>query len=184
MRWLPSEHCGVPRQGFDTVLRGFFRNPRKTVSNPCEKARIPRQKSPIPVAASHSVRSVLTRATFLTDFLSTVFGVVNVLSATYAGPTWACGFAIWLLQVKPFRTIRNPPVDLINYKLTTLMSSFLIFSIVLNMQLVIVHGFNGQRMEKYYVTASAIISLSLTVPAYISKQYGCAEVIYCKEFHL
>ncbi|KAJ6574221.1 hypothetical protein B0H19DRAFT_935020 [Mycena capillaripes] len=85
---------------------------------------------------------------------NTVFGIVNAVSGKFTGPTRACGFTIFLLQ------------------LTLEMSSFLLFSIALNLQLVVIHQLNGQKMEKFYIFGSIIISLCLTVPPYAANQYG------------
>ncbi|KAJ7336853.1 hypothetical protein DFH08DRAFT_964811 [Mycena albidolilacea] len=85
---------------------------------------------------------------------NTIFGITNAIGGKFTGPTWACGFDIFLLQ----------------FTLET--SSFLLFSIALNLQLVVVHQFNGQKMEKFYIVGSIIISLCLTVPPYALKQYG------------
>ncbi|KAJ7694824.1 hypothetical protein B0H17DRAFT_902867, partial [Mycena rosella] len=85
---------------------------------------------------------------------NTVFGITNAIGGKFTGPTWACGFTIFLLQ------------------LTLEMSSFLLFSIALNLQLVVVHHINGQKMERFYIFGSIIISLCLTVPPYAAKQYG------------
>ncbi|KAJ7582057.1 hypothetical protein C8J56DRAFT_243398 [Mycena floridula] len=85
---------------------------------------------------------------------NTVFGITNAIGGKFTGPTWACGFTIFLLQ------------------LTLEMSSFLLFSIALNLQLVVVHQVNGQKMEKFYIFGSILIALCLTVPPYAAKQYG------------
>ncbi|KAJ6566242.1 hypothetical protein B0H19DRAFT_1137224 [Mycena capillaripes] len=85
---------------------------------------------------------------------NTVFGITNAIGGTFTGPTWACGFDIFLLQ----------------FTLET--SSFLLFCIALNLQLVVVHHFNGQKMEKFYILGSILVSLALTVPPYVLKQYG------------
>ncbi|KAJ7659134.1 hypothetical protein DFH06DRAFT_1269160 [Mycena polygramma] len=85
---------------------------------------------------------------------NTVFGITNAIGGKFTGPTWTCGLDIWLLQ------------------LTLELSSFLLFAIALNLQLVVVHQVNGQKMEKYYIWGSIAIALGLTVPAYASKQYG------------
>ena len=39
-------------------------------------------------------------------------------------------------------------------------------------RLVLVHNLKGKMMEKYYLIATAIISLGLTVPAYGLDQFG------------
>ncbi|KAJ7476398.1 hypothetical protein B0H11DRAFT_1810087 [Mycena galericulata] len=85
---------------------------------------------------------------------NTIFGITNAIGGKFTGPTWACGFDIFLLQ----------------FTLET--SSFLLFSIALNLQLVVVHQVNGQKMEKFYIFGSILISLCLTVPPYALKQYG------------
>ncbi|KAJ7176998.1 hypothetical protein C8R46DRAFT_989178 [Mycena filopes] len=85
---------------------------------------------------------------------NTVFGITNAIGGKFTGPTWACGFTIWLLQ------------------LTLEMSSFLLFSIALNLQLVVIHQIDGQKMEKFYIYGSILISMCLTVPPYAAKQYG------------
>ncbi|THU85530.1 hypothetical protein K435DRAFT_805796 [Dendrothele bispora CBS 962.96] len=74
-----------------------------------------------------------------------VFGIVST-NLVYTGPSsgWRCGFTMWIFQ------------------LTLQLSSFLTFSIALNLQLVVVHRVNGQQMEKFYVTGSCLISLDGT----------------------
>ncbi|KAF4565329.1 G-protein coupled receptors family 2 profile 2 domain-containing protein [Pleurotus pulmonarius] len=82
------------------------------------------------------------------------FGIVNAVGGSFTGPTWTCGFTIWILQF------------------TLEVACFLTFSIALNLQLVVVHRVNGQRMEKFYVLGSFVIGLCLTIPAYATGQYG------------
>ncbi|KAF7325837.1 hypothetical protein MKEN_00434400 [Mycena kentingensis (nom. inval.)] len=43
-------------------------------------------------------------------------------------------------------------------------SAVLFFSMALNLQLVLVHGFNGNRLEKFYILAAVILTLVLNVP--------------------
>ncbi|THU90579.1 hypothetical protein K435DRAFT_675819 [Dendrothele bispora CBS 962.96] len=83
-----------------------------------------------------------------------VFGTVNAILDSYTRPSWKCGFTVWILQ------------------LTWQLSSFLSFCIALNLQLVVVHRVNGQRMEKFYVIGSCLVSLCTTIPPYAAGQYG------------
>ncbi|KAF7346925.1 hypothetical protein MVEN_01444900 [Mycena venus] len=110
------------------------------------------------VAMNPSCRPHLDRVSFrilvCALVANTIFGITNAIGGKFTGPTWACGFDIFLLQ----------------FTLET--SSFLLFSIALNLQLVVVHQVNGQKMEKFYIVGSIIISLCLTVPPYALKQYG------------
>ncbi|KAJ7785438.1 hypothetical protein B0H14DRAFT_3506912 [Mycena olivaceomarginata] len=77
---------------------------------------------------------------------NTVFGITNAIGGKFTGPSWT-----WL---------------------TLELSSFLLFSIALNLQLVVVHQINGKKMEWWYILGSIILSLVLTVPPYALKQYG------------
>lgn len=43
---------------------------------------------------------------------------------------------------------------------------------MLRIRLVLVHGFNGLKMERYYLIGSFILSVLLTVPAYGLHQFG------------
>ncbi|KAF8215413.1 hypothetical protein K438DRAFT_776011 [Mycena galopus ATCC 62051] len=111
-----------------------------------------------PVSRPHLDR-VSFRILVLALAANTVFGVTNAIGGKFTGPTWTCGLDIWLLQ------------------LTLELSSFLLFSIALNLQLVVVHRVNGQQMEKWYIWGSIILALALTVPPYALKQYGWDPLI-------
>jgi hypothetical protein len=39
-------------------------------------------------------------------------------------------------------------------------------------RLVLVHGVNGQKMEKFYLLGSAFMALVLVIPPYAAGQYG------------
>ncbi|KAF9026101.1 hypothetical protein BDZ89DRAFT_1161381 [Hymenopellis radicata] len=56
--------------------------------------------------------------------------------------------------------------------LTLEISTFLLFCIALNLQLVLVHGVNGQAMEKWYYIGSVSAALAVTVPPFAAHQYG------------
>lgn len=45
-------------------------------------------------------------------------------------------------------------------------------------RLVVVQHIDGQRMEKYYILVSLILSLCLTIPPYAAKKYGCVIFLY------
>ncbi|KAG7099976.1 hypothetical protein E1B28_001769 [Marasmius oreades] len=49
-------------------------------------------------------------------------------------------------------------------------STFLFFCIGLNLQLVMIHGIDGTKAEKYYVGGSLFLAISLGVVTYLSKQ--------------
>ncbi|KAJ7822637.1 hypothetical protein B0H14DRAFT_3470618 [Mycena olivaceomarginata] len=106
-----------------------------------------------PISRPHLDR-VSFRILVCTLLANTVFGITNAVGGNFTGPTWACGFDIFLLQ------------------LTLEISSFLLFCVALNLQLVVVHQINGQKLEKFYIYGSILISLCLTVPPFALKQYG------------
>ncbi|KAF8140915.1 hypothetical protein K438DRAFT_1636712 [Mycena galopus ATCC 62051] len=106
-----------------------------------------------PVSRPHLDR-VSFRILVYTLLANTVFGITNAVGGNITGPTWACGFDIFLLQ------------------LTLKVSSFLLFCVALNLQFVVVHQINSQRLEKFYIYGSILISLCLTVPPFALKQYG------------
>ncbi|KAJ7835998.1 hypothetical protein B0H13DRAFT_2369046 [Mycena leptocephala] len=107
-----------------------------------------------PVSRPHLDRVSFRILVFARLATNTVFGITNAIGWKFTGPTWTCGLDIWLLQ------------------LTLELSSFLPFSITLNLQLVVVHRVNGQQMEKWYIWGPIIWALALTVPPYALKQYG------------
>ncbi|KAJ7359458.1 hypothetical protein DFH08DRAFT_952592 [Mycena albidolilacea] len=49
------------------------------------------------------------------------------------------------------------------------------FSMALNLQLVLVHGVNGQKMEKYYVLGAVLLTLACNVPPYAVGAFGFWE---------
>ncbi|KAJ7731601.1 hypothetical protein B0H16DRAFT_1024853 [Mycena metata] len=53
-----------------------------------------------------------------------------------------------------------------------LFAALMFFSMALNLQLVIVHGVNGQKMEKYYIGAATIMTLACTIPPYAAGAFG------------
>ncbi|KAJ7785435.1 hypothetical protein B0H14DRAFT_3163887 [Mycena olivaceomarginata] len=93
------------------------------------------------------------------------------------GPTWTCGLDIWLLGLAPLRDnheLNTHPLAVLTLEL----SSFLLFSIALNLQLVIVHQINGKKMQRWYILGSIVVSLALTVPPYAFKAIWVGPKIF------
>ncbi|KAG9224370.1 hypothetical protein PLEOSDRAFT_159773 [Pleurotus ostreatus PC15] len=103
-------------------------------------------------------RSYLDRVSFrivvYTLIANMIFGISSAVGGSETGPGFICGFSVFILQ------------------LTLHFSSCLLFAIALNLQLVIVHRLNGQKLEKYYLIVSAVIAIVLAVPPYATGQYG------------
>ncbi|KAJ7348591.1 hypothetical protein DFH08DRAFT_779030 [Mycena albidolilacea] len=106
-----------------------------------------------PKSRAHLDR-VSFRVVIYVVFANMLFGTASAIGGTRAGPGFLCGFSIFILQ------------------LTLQFSGFLLFSIALNLQLVVVHGKNGQRLEKYYLIGSALLAFALVIPPYAAHQYG------------
>lgn len=82
------------------------------------------------------------------------FGVAFILTAWLTGPSRGCSFVAFLTNA------------------SLIFSACMFFSIALNLQLVIVHGVNGNHMEKWYLLGSTIMTLGLNIPPYALGQYG------------
>jgi len=82
------------------------------------------------------------------------FGVAFILTAWLTGPSIGCSFVAFLTNT------------------SLIFSAAMFFSIALNLQLVIVHGLNGNKMEKWYLLGSAVLALGLNIPPYALGQYG------------
>ncbi|KIY65767.1 hypothetical protein CYLTODRAFT_424065 [Cylindrobasidium torrendii FP15055 ss-10] len=86
-----------------------------------------------------------------------VFGIANGCAGLTPTGT-GCTVEVWVVQ------------------LTLQLSTFLLFCVALNLQLVLVHGINGQKMEKYYYICSVSLAMALTIPPLAAKQYGYDEL--------
>ncbi|KAF7366055.1 hypothetical protein MVEN_00481700 [Mycena venus] len=57
-------------------------------------------------------------------------------------------------------------VNVFVYNCCLTFSGAMFFSMALNLQLVLVHGFNGQKMEKCYILGAGILTLACNIPPY------------------
>ncbi|KAJ8095771.1 hypothetical protein PM082_022878 [Marasmius tenuissimus] len=89
-------------------------------------------------------------------FTNMLFGIAGAVAGTRTGPGFICGFSVFILQLQ----------------LTLQFSGFLLFSIALNLQLVVFHGIYGKRSEKFYIIGSAVLTCAVTIPPYAANQYG------------
>ncbi|KAJ7784214.1 hypothetical protein B0H16DRAFT_1446469 [Mycena metata] len=127
----------------------------------------PQPSGPAPAAWNPVSRRYLNRASFRlliyaliaytlpTDVSSVLIGYSGcMICAVKLGPSPACGGTAWFANV------------------CILFAAIMFFSIALNLQLVLVHGVNGQGMEKYYLSATAIMVLVCTIPPYAAGAFG------------
>jgi hypothetical protein len=113
------------------------------------------------VASSSKARMHLDRVSFRLIIYSLVFnilyGIAFSVTASQVGPGSLCNFGA-------FAT---------NFTLT--FAVYFTTCIALNLQLVLVHRFNGRKLEKYYVIGTFLLAIVLTVPAYGLDQFGWDE---------
>ncbi|KAJ7733033.1 hypothetical protein B0H16DRAFT_1769753 [Mycena metata] len=60
----------------------------------------------------------------------------------------------------------------------TLFAATMFFCMALNLHLVLVHGVNGQSMEKYYISGAFVITLACSIPPYAVGAFGYNEAIH------
>ncbi|KAK0201980.1 hypothetical protein DFS33DRAFT_1037060 [Desarmillaria ectypa] len=102
----------------------------------------------------HQLDRVSFRIMIYALIANMVFGITSTVSGLQTYDSETCNVAMWLLM------------------LTLELSTFLLFCIALNLQLVLVHGVRGQVMEKYYIIGSITAAVAITVPPFATKQYG------------
>ncbi|KAJ7088802.1 hypothetical protein B0H15DRAFT_286715 [Mycena belliarum] len=87
-----------------------------------------------------------------------VYGCCFVSIAKSSGPSTSCSLVVFL----------------INW--TTLFSCGMCFCIALNLELVLVQGCNGKRLEKYYIIGTAALCSICNIPPYAAGQFGWNEL--------
>ncbi|KAJ7593732.1 hypothetical protein C8J56DRAFT_819933 [Mycena floridula] len=104
-------------------------------------------------------RRHLDRVSFRLIFLTLVFNVIFGIAyaATPASPGPSCNFGAFVINI------------------TLAFSTFFTTCIAINLELVLVHGVNGRKMEKYYIIGTTVLSLALNVPTFALHQFGWDE---------
>ncbi|KAJ7926254.1 hypothetical protein B0H13DRAFT_2313821 [Mycena leptocephala] len=99
-------------------------------------------------------RPHLNRVSFrlLVPFLSVVFGVRTLVSMNETSP--GCSFAAFLTLTAPF------------------FSAYIFCCVALNLQLVLVYGVNGNKMEKYYLFGAAFLCGVCSIPIWAAGRLG------------
>ncbi|KAJ7804609.1 hypothetical protein B0H13DRAFT_2158749 [Mycena leptocephala] len=83
-----------------------------------------------------------------------VYGVAFAISSFMASPGWGCDLMTFL------------------FNLSLMFSAGMFFCMALNLPLVIAHNVSGQKMEKYYVLGTTLVSLICNVAPYASGKLG------------
>ncbi|KAJ7070442.1 hypothetical protein B0H15DRAFT_807063 [Mycena belliarum] len=87
-----------------------------------------------------------------------VYGCCFLAAAEATGPSRQCSFTVFLIN------------------LSTLFSGGICFCIALNLELVLVQGCSGIRLEKFYIIGTAAFCVLVTVPPYAAGQFGWNEL--------
>ncbi|KAF7303037.1 hypothetical protein MKEN_01267000 [Mycena kentingensis (nom. inval.)] len=108
--------------------------------------------------ARSNTRPYLNRVSFrlvVYALVSMLLHAITLAVASFAtGPSTTCSFTMWILM------------------LALQFTSYLMFGIAINLQLVLVHGVSGRAMEKYYIIGATVVSLCVTLPPFATHQYG------------
>ncbi|KAJ7482642.1 hypothetical protein FB451DRAFT_1235787 [Mycena latifolia] len=85
-----------------------------------------------------------------------VFGIVNAVSTLKPSAGWSCGLLAFITN------------------LSLMFSAGIFFCMALNLPLVLAYDVNGQKMEKWYLLGTAVVSLICNVAPYASGKLGWA----------
>ncbi|KAJ7884899.1 hypothetical protein B0H13DRAFT_2045368 [Mycena leptocephala] len=83
-----------------------------------------------------------------------VFGIAFVIGTLSSAPSAGCSFVAFLVN------------------LSLMTSAGMCFCMALNLQLVLVHQINGQKMEKYYILGTLVLCAICNIIPYASRQFG------------
>lgn len=136
---------------------------------------------------------------------STLFGTASVIGGELTGPSWGCGLSIFVLEVcstvlisllmsSQLRYVRSstdhPRIFELHAFLCRSQSPVCLYSAssywhyLIPIRLVVVHGYNGRKNEKFYLIGSVVMSALITIPAYAAGQYGWAVLFVCFSIYL
>ncbi|KAF8175016.1 hypothetical protein K438DRAFT_1979902 [Mycena galopus ATCC 62051] len=100
-----------------------------------------------------------------------VYGIVFAVSSFMVSPGWGCDLVTFLFNASVF-TFPYFETPLTRQQLSLMFSAGMFFCMALNLPLVIAHNVNGQKMEKYYVLGTTLVSLICNVVPYASGKLG------------
>ncbi|KAJ7075223.1 hypothetical protein B0H15DRAFT_1027201 [Mycena belliarum] len=108
-------------------------------------------------ASKHHLNRVSFRLLTYALLSNLVYGCSFMANSKSTGPSTSCSLTVFLIN------------------LTALFSGGICFCIAVNLELVLVHGCNGKRLEKYYVICTAVVCMICTTPPYAAGQLGWNE---------
>ncbi|KAJ7082678.1 hypothetical protein B0H15DRAFT_952386 [Mycena belliarum] len=108
-------------------------------------------------ASRHHLNRVSFRLLTYALLANLVYGGSFMYTAKSLGPSTTCSFTVFLINV------------------SMLFSSGMCFCIAINLELVLVQGCNGKRLEKYYIIGTAAVATICSIPPYAAGQLGWNE---------
>ncbi|KAJ7088075.1 hypothetical protein B0H15DRAFT_296796 [Mycena belliarum] len=108
-------------------------------------------------ASKHHLNRVSFRLLTYALLANLVYGCAFVSTGDSIGPSTSCSLTVFLIN------------------LTVLFSGGICFCIAINLELVLVHGCNGKRLEKYYILGTIALCTICTTPPYAAGQFGWNE---------
>ncbi|KAJ7082664.1 hypothetical protein B0H15DRAFT_436378 [Mycena belliarum] len=108
-------------------------------------------------ASKHHLNRVSFRLLTYALLGNLVYGCSFVANTKSIGPSTTCGLSVFLIT------------------LSILFASGMCFCIAINLELVLVQGCNGKRLEKYYIIGTVAVCAICTIPPYAAGQFGWNE---------
>ncbi|KAJ7082660.1 hypothetical protein B0H15DRAFT_1024425 [Mycena belliarum] len=108
-------------------------------------------------ASKHHLNRVSFRLLTYALLGNLVYGCSFVSTARSVGPSTTCSATVFLIN------------------LSILFSGGMCFCIAINLELVLVQGCNGKRLEKYYILGTSAVSTICTIPPFAAGQFGWNE---------
>ncbi|KAJ7860000.1 hypothetical protein B0H14DRAFT_3625324 [Mycena olivaceomarginata] len=101
---------------------------------------------------------------------SLIYGITFTVYSLMASPGSRCDFISFVLNARPLAFPYFAPLT--RQQLSLMFSAGIFSYMALNLPLVLAHNVNGQKMEKYYVLGTPLVSLICNVVPYASGKLG------------
>ncbi|KAJ7088801.1 hypothetical protein B0H15DRAFT_930869 [Mycena belliarum] len=109
-------------------------------------------------AVKHHLNRVSFRLLTCALFANLIYGCAFASTAQTTGPSPQCSLAVFFINI------------------SNLFSGGMCFCIALNLELVLVQGCNGKRLEKYYLLGTLTVCAICTIVPYAAGQFGWNEI--------
>ncbi|KAJ7861225.1 hypothetical protein B0H14DRAFT_3445555 [Mycena olivaceomarginata] len=101
---------------------------------------------------------------------SLIYSITFTVYSLMVSPGWRWDFISFVLNARPLAFPYFAPLTC--QQLSLMFSAGMFSCMALNLPLVLAHNVNGQKMEKYYVLGTPLVSLICNVVPYASRKLG------------